>query len=513
MAAGSAEPSRRRRGVVPVDLRRRIESLTKDFTVRTIARLVAAQLDGVAPSALTAAEREDLQEVWGPDLDLAGALDVLERAGYGARGVRRPRAERTHGMRREERLKGVVGKLPRALALRLPISADTHREGPNDGTDRWGPVRCSRTLRASHLGLVAALGGLWHRRAEGGEGHVDLTAGELVHLLTGRGRVGGRDVAWVHELLADLEDLDLRADVADRSEQRGAPPGGPPSEAHCIPSTPIAAVERRIGDRWVATSEYAEALAQAAGEKDDTDLVELHDAERASCHGLATIRVHLAEWMRAELTHETRRAVFVNFDVWAHLRPQSQRIYAFLQGHGRDEFDERIYFYLGAPTLYTLGLSGRRDRAAAIVRHDLTAIWHADRRYHDGKGFRAHAHAGTGIPAFAFDAARIASTPTPTALASKSPPKRPAGLRGAIGGLRRHSLLSTRVRGDELDPDHLRRAGAAAARRQAEQVRQSIERSLASASAATATRRSQRDASAPRREGDDDDDADAEAAA
>lgn len=504
----------RRRGPVPPDLRSRIDGLTQDFALRMVARLIGGQLEGLKPSTLTDAEREDLREAWGADLDVDSALDVLERAGYGAPPGRRPRARRAYGLRREERLRGVLGKLPRALALRLPTSADTHRDGPNDGVDRWGPVTCSRTLRASHLGILAALGGLWHQRAKEGEAHVDVTAGELVHLLTGRRRVGGRDVAWVHGLLADLEDLQLHAAVTDRVHQRGAPPGGPPSEAHQVPSTPIDVVERRIGDRWVPTREYGDALAAAAADVAATDLLELRAAERSSCATIATIRVHLADWVRAELTHQTRRPVFVNLDVWAHLRPQSQRTYAFVQGLGRDDFDERIYFYLGAPTLYTLGLCGRRDRAAAIVRHDLTAIWHADRRYHQGAGFRAQTHAATGIPAFACDAAHIASAPTPAALAAKSPPKRPSGLRGAARRLRRHSLLSPRVRGDELDRDHVRRLGLEAARREAEQVRQSIQQSLAEGADSTqGPPRSAQAASAawPRRQvgsdGDEDDSA------
>lgn len=504
-AAAADRPGRsapkRRRGVVPNDLRQRVDCATQDFRTRMAARFIAGQLDGLHPSALTADELSELREAWGREL-VDRVLLLLAQVGYGARPVRRARAERAHGLRREARLRGVLGKLPRSLALRLPTTADTHRGGGsrNDGTDRWGPVRCSRTLRADHLGLIAATCGLWHARAGEGEAHVDCTAGEFVQLLTGRRRVGGKDVAWVHGLLADLETLELYADVKDKPGKSGpkpyraAPNGfvtprtGEPSgasAAHRIPSSPVERVERRIGDRWVPADEYAAALVDA-GQGDAVDLLEVRGAERADCPGLATIRIHLAAWVREELAHPKRRPVFVNFDVWAHLRPQSRRTYAFVQGHGRDGYDDRVYFYLGPPTLFTLGLCGQRlDRARAIVSHDLTALWHADRRYHDGKGFRAQTHAATRIPAFSCDAARIPSAPTAKAMTTKSPAKRPGDLRGAVGRLRWHSIVAARgVAVDQLDPAHVRRVGQEEAKREAELVRVAIQRSLGEAAAA-----------------------------
>ena len=86
--------------------------------------------------------------------------------------------------------------------------------------------------------------------------------------------------------------------------------------------------------------------------------------------------------------------------------PFRRRVYAFVQGLSRDTYDGRIYFYLAAPTLYTLGITTKRlDRAGNAVSEDLTAIWHADRRYRDGQGFRRHTHADTRLPAFGCDAA------------------------------------------------------------------------------------------------------------
>ena len=462
----------RRRGVVPNDLRRRIDGVCVDFGERMTARMIANTLEGVHPTRLDDGERARLRSVWGEAADRA--LEVLAAVGYGEAPARRGRAERADGARREQRLRGVVGKLPRALALRLPTTADTHRTGRNDGRDRWGHVACSLTLRAAHLGALAAAGGLWHARAHGDEGHVDLTAGELVQLLTGRQRIGGKDVAWIHGVLADLETLDIEADVKAGADTSSPDAGREPSAAHRIPGRPIERIERRIGDRWVAASEYADEV-QAAGENAADELVELRAAERAGVGGRATIRIHLAEWFRAELGHPTRRPVFINFAVWAHLRPQSQRLYAFLQAHGRDDYDGRIYFYLGDPTLYTLSLrSARRDRAEAIIRHDLAAVWHADRRCRDGSGFRRHKHANTRLPAFACDAARVPSRPTAEALASKTPAKRPGGLRGACRRLHRLAILGPGA----VAPEHPERR-IAGAREEVELVRREIARALA----------------------------------
>lgn len=522
----SARAGGRRRGVVPNNLRERVDQATPDFRLRLTARFIAGSLDGLPPSALTPEELADLREMWGAE-EADQALQILADLGYGARPKRRSRAQRAHGVRREARLQGVLGKLPRSLALRLPTTADTHRSGSNDGVDRWGRVTCSHTLRAEHLGLLAAAGGLWHARAGDGDDYVDTTAGELVHLLGDERRVSGKSIARIHERLGELETLDLRADVNDRPGKddpksykvrpngfsdfnvRSEAPSGA-SEAHRIPGPPIERVERRLGDRWVSLAEYDAASRAAA----DEDLAELSAAERAGCAGLATIRIHLAPWFRAELAHPQRRPVFINFDVWRHLWPSSRRLYAFVQGQGRDDYDGRIYFYLAPPTLYTLGISTERlDRAAAAVSHDLTAIWHADERYHCGSGFRRHKHADTKWPAFGCDAARRRSAPTAKAMATKSPPKRPSDLRGACGRLRRHSILDARGRSvDELDQAHVRRVGVEAAKREAELVRQAVQRSLGDAAATSRQPgpfEPSRAAAWARRQGtDDDDDAD-----
>ena len=113
------------------------------------------------------------------------ALIARGRAGYGRSFPRKPRRLRGHGARldQRERLNGLVGKLPRAIALRLPTTSNNVLSGRRDGRDVWGEVRCNLTLRDGVLGLLAIAGGLWVKHAKPGETHVDLTAGEAAYLL------------------------------------------------------------------------------------------------------------------------------------------------------------------------------------------------------------------------------------------------------------------------------------------------------------------------------------------
>ncbi|HMS71407.1 MAG TPA: hypothetical protein PKB03_00085 [Baekduia sp.] len=377
-----------------------------DLYAKIIAKQIAGHLNGLRVDELESVELAQLAE-YGQFTD--AALQLLGDVGYGPDLYRqhKPRQEREHGALRERRLEGVVGKLPRALALRMPTSADTHRRGPIKGRDRWGPVESSQTLRPAHLGLVAALCGLWGQRSSPDQPYVGCTAGELTQLLSGRTRHGGRDVETIHRLLADLEQLQLTADGADLDSQ------------HRIPSSPIALVERRIGDRWVAADQYADALLEDSTVSGAQGQVQVSADEIFD--GPATIRVHLAPWVRKELSHAKRRPVYIDLDVWAHLRPQSSRLYAFLQGSPRDGYDGGIYFYLAEPTCFTLGLRGRRDRCAQSVSADLSAIVKADRRY---ERFRRHTHSNTQFPAFGVTAKERKSEATELAKINKCEPKR-----------------------------------------------------------------------------------------
>jgi len=191
----------RHRGVVPADLAARVDEMAGDFTVRFLARtFLPARLGGLSPAALSDEECGELRELFCDQREQVDqALEVLERVGYGRPRGRRPRSDRAYGQRRGERLDGLVGKLPRALAKRLPTSADTHRDGRNDGQDIYGNVSCSQTLRSGHLGILAAAGGLWHSRNPAASPYAETTAGELAQLITGRRRLGGKDIAEIHE--------------------------------------------------------------------------------------------------------------------------------------------------------------------------------------------------------------------------------------------------------------------------------------------------------------------------
>jgi len=376
-----------RHGVVPADLDRRLHEQELDFSTRHLAKVLAGELEGRAPLGAASRLRGELCEAWGADR-VQRALVALDRCGYGRPFRKRPRRLRGHGARLEqrERLKGLVGKLPRALALRLPTTSNNLLSGRRDGQDVWGQVRCNLTLRDGALGVLAIAGGLWVRHAKPGERHVDLTAGEAAYLLRSKRRASkrssGRDIAWVYEQLAALAALELSAE------------GG--GDGHVISSSPVVQVLRRVDGEWVSLDEYAR-LAEAgalspAGARD-------------------TIRIVLADWFLLELGHERRRPVLIDFCVWRQLRPLARRLYAMLQATSRSEHDpERLYVWFapvaradgkraGGSRAFTLGFSSvRLDKIAARVRTAIAELREVDERY-DGYG-RQTTHANTDYPAF-----------------------------------------------------------------------------------------------------------------
>ena len=465
------ELAARRRGVVPSDLQARISLATSDFLLRNIASLLARfELQGLQPAALTPDELARLRETYGEPAGGAElvdeALKVLVAVGYGKPRGRKPRQQRAHGVRREQRLRGVTGKTARAFALRAPFTADTHRAGRMDGVDVWGPVKCSHTLRSLHHALVAAAGGLWHKRSKDGQPFFDCTATELAALHNGRTRQGGKEIAEVMGALADLAALKITATVDHRGE-------GEPSAAHVIPGSPIAKVERRVPgtDRWVELAEYAEAL-------DTSDVAAARSAIEADEDSSAgTLRVHLAPWVIEEITgRHGRGPVLVNFDVWAHLRPTARRVYVFAQGRNRSLRDRsKCDIYLAEELRFTLGLQGERHEAAAAFRHAMTALYHADQRYHSGFGAYTHPN---GHPAFEWRPDGP-SRPTHKCLVTKVPPRRPGVLRGLQSRIRHSALLAGRtVRVDELDPGYRREVGDEQALREAQEVRRQVLESL-----------------------------------
>jgi len=374
-------------GLIPADLDRRLHEQELDFSTRHLAKLLGGELEGRAPLGAASRLRGEVCEAWGQDR-VQQALVALDRVGYGRPFPKKPRRLRGHGARLEqrERLKGLAGKLPRAVALRLPTTSNNLLSGRRDGRDVWGQVRCNLTLRDGALGVLAIAGGLWVKHAEAGERHVDLTAGEAAYLLRAKRRASkrssGRDIAWVYEQLAVLSALELSAE------------GG--GEGHVIPSSPVAHVLRRLDGEWVSLEEYAERVqAGASGQAGAGD----------------TIRIVLADWFLEELGHDKRRPVLIEFCVWRQLRPLARRLYAMLQATSRAEHDpDRLYVWfapvargdgkrVGGSRAFTLGFTAvRLDKIAARVRTAIAELREVDQRY-EGYG-RQTTHANTDYPAF-----------------------------------------------------------------------------------------------------------------
>lgn len=369
-------------------------------------------LKGISPSRLSDEERAQIALALdcGSD-DVTRWLELLERIGYGARPEPKPRRTRQHGDRREDRIHQMRGLLGRSIALRLPTTADTRRgQGRNDGVDPFGLIRCSHTLRPFHLGVLAAIGGFWQRYgAATGTGYVECSRGELASLVLGTTRPSGRDLSSVGKALAELAELSIEASMDDPKFMAGKPVGMSSMEHPlAIPSSPVSFVQFRLGDEWLTPADYTRALQDGA-------------PRHAGAAGGGTVRVYLRPWYVEQLMQH--KPVLINFDVWTYHRPLGRRLYAYLQAHGRNKHDDRVWFYLGQPVLYTLGLQRTpRHRARRMIDHDLNAHYRADGRcdgYAPGEFGRGR------IPSFGVKLRRgRASHPRPIALVARAPAKR-----------------------------------------------------------------------------------------
>jgi hypothetical protein len=370
---------------VPNDLARRLDHLSDNLEMKLIARTIGnVYLDGRQPEWFLCRPsklREIVEHFEGgwPEPVVRQALQLLKDADYGvpwADRPRRPRRERDHGAVQSSRLDGVLGQLPRSLALRYPTTDDRHARGRYDGQDVYGRVRCNHTPRAGHLGFYAAAGGLWMKYGDGSKTYVDVTRGDLLYLLvTGRRdkrRSGGEDYKWLDGIIRDVvaEQITATVEGADASDQ------------HRIPSSACTGVDCYVDGEFVDHRQLdGESLRGRTGQD-------------------ATIRIHLADWFIAELRHGKRRSTFINFAVWRGLQPTGRRLYAYLQGATRHPDGSRR-FYLAKPLRFTLGLRGSEPhKAAAAVRFHLNELYHVDERYHAARpgaasGFRQIVQPGT----------------------------------------------------------------------------------------------------------------------
>jgi hypothetical protein len=374
-------------GTIPAALNQRLHDQELDLTTMFLARALARELHGRSP--LKYAEplkARYLENGWDP-AHVENALIALERAGYGRGKRKKRRRERGHGCRLQERHKGLLGKLPRALALRLPTTINNQATGRRDGRDPWGDVRCNRTLRDGVLGILAFFGGMWIRDSDGHAPYVEFTLGELAYVLRAARRAtkwtSGKDLRWVLAQLIDLSLLEITAT------------GG--GEGHEIPSSPVLSIQRRHGEDWLTLEQYAERI-----EHGDSAPIRARD----------TFRVQLADWFIDELRHEKRRPVFIDFEVWRQLRPLGRRLYAMVQATHRSEHNpDQVYLWFapvaddsgtpvkGASRAFTFGYTTKRlDKIAASIRGAIHELYAVDARV-EGYG-KQTTHGTTTFPAF-----------------------------------------------------------------------------------------------------------------
>lgn len=464
------------RGRIPADLRRRVDHATGDWKERFVTRWLAEQLAGADPATLPPARREQLRATWGlTDLEMGRCVALLTQVGYGQRPAPKRRRDRSHGRKLAGQLAHVNGVLPRAIALRAPTTANTHAtEPPGRGVDRWGEISCNTLLRAKHLGALAALFGAWRYRTDRDDPAGYLSVGKLAFQLQHHRYRGGRDLAWVYETLVELENLRLQADV-DLGEE------GHASKAHAIPEGPLFEIEHLLDGEWLSLEDYAAALGD--------------ETAAGRCGREDTLRIIPSAWVREELTREDRAPVFIHMGVWRSLRPFEQRLYAFLQGQRATS--GAIYFFLGAPDRFTLGLSERRlDRCASTVREALTNIARHDKRYASAPGRVAyqegkHGRADQRAPRFpsftVFLNVGQPSSPTSIARGMKSQARRPVAIRGLSRRVAER-ITEHDVDVDELDSARVARDGEQATRMEAAERQRAIVQAYAAARLAASQR-------------------------
>jgi hypothetical protein len=203
----------RRRGVVPADLAARVDQMAGDFTVRFLARtFLPTRLGGLSPAVLSEEERASCASC-----SATSASRSTRRSRFSSGSVTGDRE--AGGLVQSARTGSVAASVWTGLwASSRERSRSGCRPPPTrtaaaatTGQDIYGNVLCSQTLRCGHLGILAAAGGLWHSRNTSARPYAETTAGELAQLITGRRRLGGKDIAEIHRLLAELEQLELSA--------------------------------------------------------------------------------------------------------------------------------------------------------------------------------------------------------------------------------------------------------------------------------------------------------------
>jgi hypothetical protein len=231
----------------------------------------------------------------------------------------------------------------------MPTSSYTRRRGSNDGSDIWGEVKCSDTLRAFDLGLVGFGLGLWHSRNPQNLPYTETTGGELWHLLCASERrdPGGKDIGAVHQSLLRLAEVEISVGAPEHELE------GVDAVDYEIPCSPVERFDLRLPDGSWATiagrSDYDTYKREYERQRRRLDREEIARAEECEANvtdrGRGTIRIHWAGWALNAI--RARRPVIISPIVWAHLRSLGQRIYAFAQGRSKDEYDDTISFYLG----------------------------------------------------------------------------------------------------------------------------------------------------------------------
>lgn len=282
-----------------------------------------------------------------------------------------------HGHRRRKQSKDMLLVFPKAYALRLPIIYNVRNDEAIDGQDIWGKLHCSEALRPGSVAIIGyVLGIASHpgRYAKYGqidsEGRVLTSKTRLYQTLAAINQVdepGGGGQRLIDDYLAQLDRLQLRADVDDKRGIRGE--DGVPEMA--IFGPPFRLIEKCVD-----------------GEGENELLwVPLDDERPFTRHVQFPVRFTIDKNLRSRVGENGGPGdrVYLNPEVWRTLSPLGRALYFEVRGRTatRDEHARHAYVQWTATNKWSLrfGLDHlRHDHREKILLHGIAELRRVDER-------------------------------------------------------------------------------------------------------------------------------------
>lgn len=360
--AGNAEPQARRK-LKASSLDAAIERVAPTLREQLIAKQLARQLRGhKVPGQAQAKDLAQRIAIAPEDFEVASLHYALALSLY-RDGVR----SWNRGFRRRKQQYRMSFVLPSALARRIPVITNNHWDGPVNGDDIYGPLRCSEPLRPGAVGALMYILGIASDQERfkdykqiDEDGRVHTSAGRIyqaIAAIDANGVAGGAGHKCVSEWVGQLTRLELEAVFLDEKKISEH------VEDLSIPSSPIDLVEKLVED-------------------DDGELVWVSflDPRSATRKAEFTLRFTIAEWCQRRIGYEKQEGDRIFFDpgVWRCLSPAGRAMYMVAQGTPskmRRDGRREAQWWAADPWCMRFGMTGWADptdpkKRLGVVDHE-----------------------------------------------------------------------------------------------------------------------------------------------